>query len=81
VIGWLVLGIVVFALLVLALSAVPLLRRMSRLRDVQRGLQRRAVEAQAVAAAAQVLQERAGAMQQTHATINDKAAVIQAKRS
>jgi predicted Holliday junction resolvase-like endonuclease len=81
VITWVVLGIVVFALLLLVLVTVPLLRRLARLRGVQAKLQRRAVEAQALVSSAEALQERAVAMQETLQTITDKAAVIQAKRS
>jgi hypothetical protein len=81
VITWIVLGVVGFALLVLVLVTLPLLRRLGRLRGVQQKLQRRAVEAQALVSSAEALQERAAGMQETLQTMADRAAIIQAKRS
>jgi hypothetical protein len=80
VIWWLVLGIVVLALLVLAAAGAALLGRLRELGHVGRALQRRAVEAQGLLPAAEALQERVLALQERAELAGDRAALLQARR-
>jgi hypothetical protein len=80
-IWWIVLGVCVFAVLILVLAALPLLRRLRELARVQLGLQRRVLEAQrALEPALAALQQRTVELEATLRTTEERAAVLQARR-
>jgi flagellar biosynthesis/type III secretory pathway M-ring protein FliF/YscJ len=81
VVTWIVVGVVLFAFVVLALAVRSVLARLPRLRRAALALQRRQADAEALRAAAEVLQERAEALQQGAAVAQERTALIKAKRA
>ncbi|MEV0157200.1 hypothetical protein AB0H57_26210 [Micromonospora sp. NPDC050686] len=77
---WIVLALVLVPLVVLALSARPVLGRLPRLRRAAVALQRRQVEAEALREAAEALTERAEALQHRAETAQQRVELIKAKR-
>ncbi|XXG06285.1 hypothetical protein WHN02_19040 [Micromonospora sp. SH-82] len=77
---WIVLAVVLFALVVLALVARPVLVRLNGLRHAATILQARAAEAETLRASAEALQQRAEALQDKVVTAQRRIAVINAKR-
>ncbi|KKJ93794.1 hypothetical protein [Micromonospora sp. HK10] len=77
---WIVLGVVLFALVVLALAVRPVLARLPRLRRAALALQRQQAGATALQSAAEALQERAAALQERAAEAQQRTALIKAKR-
>jgi biopolymer transport protein ExbB/TolQ len=77
-IGWVVLGVLVFAVLVLALAVLVVLGRLRRFGDEAHRLQRRTVDAQALQPAVEALQQRAEALQATLERLADRAEALQA---
>jgi HAMP domain-containing protein len=77
VIWWLVIVLVAGSLLVLAMAAVPLLRRLDELGIAARRLQLRAVDAQRLVPAVTSLQQRAEQMQQGLTVLQERAAQMQ----
>ncbi|MFU8871491.1 hypothetical protein [Micromonospora sp. SL4-19] len=77
---WIVLGVVLFALVVLALAVRPVLARLPRLSRAAVALQRRQAEAEALKSAAEVLQQRAGALQERAAVTEERLALIKVRR-
>jgi hypothetical protein len=80
VIGWIVLGVCVLAVLVLVAALVPVLRRLRTLGEAVRGLQVRAADAQRLVPAVTALQERAVAMELQLRAIEERAALVRARR-
>jgi flagellar biosynthesis/type III secretory pathway M-ring protein FliF/YscJ len=80
VVKWIVLAVLLFALVVLALAARPVLVRLPRLRRAALALQRRQADAEALRGTAEVLQERAEVLQRQVETTQQRLAVINAKR-
>jgi hypothetical protein len=74
VIWWLVIVIVVGSLLILALAAGPLLRRLRELGIVARRLELRVRDAQRLVPAVTALQQRAEQMRQDLAVVQERAA-------
>jgi hypothetical protein len=79
VIGWVVLGIVVGSLLVLALAARATVRRLPALRQAQADLQERASEAQALQARLADLQARQGDLQKRLALVQQRMGTIKGR--
>ncbi|WBB76734.1 hypothetical protein O7602_14865 [Micromonospora sp. WMMD1128] len=77
---WIVLGVVLFALVVLALAVRPVVARLPRLRRAAVALQRRATEAEALRSAAEELQARAETLQERAAVAQERIVLIKAKR-
>ncbi|MFI5835597.1 hypothetical protein ACIA5A_18160 [Micromonospora sp. NPDC051300] len=77
---WIVLGVVLFALVVLALAVRPVVARLPRLRRSAVALQRRATEAESLRAAAEELQARAETLQERAAVAQQRVTLIKAKR-
>ncbi|MFG1678258.1 hypothetical protein [Micromonospora sp. NPDC049282] len=77
---WIVLGVVLFALVVLALAVRPVVTRLPRLRRSAVALQRRAAEAESLRSAAEELQARAEALQERAAVAQERITLIKAKR-
>ncbi|MGR6320290.1 hypothetical protein Q2K19_24415 [Micromonospora soli] len=77
---WIVLGVVLFALVVLALAVRPVLARLPRLRRAALALQRRQADALALQSAAEALQDRAAALQERSAVTQERLALIKARR-
>ncbi|MFR9777155.1 hypothetical protein ACL02O_13970 [Micromonospora sp. MS34] len=77
---WIVLGVVLFALVVLALAVRPVLARLPRLRRAALALQRRQTEAEALRSAAETLQQRAEGLQERVTVAQERMALIKAKR-
>ncbi|WFE35481.1 hypothetical protein [Micromonospora sp. WMMD975] len=77
---WIVLGVVLFALVVLALAVRPVVARLPRLRRAAVALQRRATEAEALRSAAEQLQARAETLQERAAVAQERIVLIKAKR-
>jgi hypothetical protein len=80
VIGWIVLGVCVLAVLVLVGALLPVLRRLRTLGEAVRGLQARAADAQRLVPAVTALQERAAAMERQLRAIEERAALVRARR-
>jgi biopolymer transport protein ExbB/TolQ len=79
-VGWIVLGVCVLAVLVLVGAVVPVLRRLRAMGEAMRGLQRRAADAQQLVPAVEALQARAEAMQRQLATLEERSALVKARR-
>ncbi|SCG42416.1 hypothetical protein [Micromonospora humi] len=77
---WIVLGVVLFALVMLALAVRPVVARLPRLRRSAMALQRRAAEAESLRSAAEDLQARAEALQERAAVAQQRVTLIKAKR-
>lgn len=77
---WIVVGVVLFAFVVLALAVRPVLARLPRLRRAALALQGRQAEAEALRSAAEVLQERAEALQERVTVVQERTALIKARR-
>lgn len=78
-IWWIVSGVVLFGLLILAAAALSLLRRLGRLGSAVQRLSRLAAQAQQqLQPSLMGLAERAGQMQQKMADVQDRAAVLKA---
>ncbi|MFG2052641.1 hypothetical protein ACGFI9_01300 [Micromonospora sp. NPDC048930] len=77
---WIVVGVVLFAVVVLALAVRPVLARLPRLRRAALALQRRQADAEALRSAAEVLQERAVALQERVTVAQERTALIKARR-
>ncbi|MCZ7437872.1 hypothetical protein O7598_15800 [Micromonospora sp. WMMC241] len=77
---WIVLGVVLFALVMLALAVRPVVARLPRLRRSAVALQRRAAEAESLRSAAEDLQARAEALQERAAVAQQRVTLIKAKR-
>ncbi|MFC3502442.1 hypothetical protein ACIBTV_25350 [Micromonospora sp. NPDC049366] len=77
---WIVLGLVLFALLVLALAVRTVLARLPQLRRAAVALQRRQADAEALAGSAQALQARAESLQEQLLTAQHRMELIKAKR-
>ncbi|MFE9690303.1 hypothetical protein [Micromonospora sp. NPDC005806] len=77
---WIVLGVVLFALVVLALAVRPVLARLPRLRRAALALQRHQADAVALRSAAEALQDRAVALQERSAVAQERLALIKARR-
>ncbi|MCW3844983.1 hypothetical protein ONA70_33435 [Micromonospora yasonensis] len=77
---WIVVGVVLFAFVVLALAVRPVLARLPRLGRAALALQGRQAEAEALRSTAEVLQQRAGALQERMAVAQERLAVIKVKR-
>jgi hypothetical protein len=71
----------VLALVVVVAAALPLLRRLRRLADAMRRLQRQAGAAQQLVPAVTALQERAEEMQRQLRTFEERAALVRARRN
>jgi hypothetical protein len=81
VLGWIALGLVGLGLLVLAAAVLSLLRHIGRLGRAAQLLNRRALEAQRhLQPALADLERQAEAMQRSVELINDRAAVLRARR-
>jgi hypothetical protein len=80
VVKWIVLGVVLLALLVLALAARSVVVRLPGLRRAALALLRRQAEAEALARNAAALQERAEGLQRQAEATQRRLAVIKAKR-
>ena len=78
---WIVVGVVLFAFVVLALAVRPVLARLPRLRRAALALQGRQVEAEALRVAAEALQERAEALQEQVAVVQERTTLIKARRA
>ena len=77
---WIVFGVVLFALIVLALAVRPVLARLPRLRRAALALQRRATEAESLRSAAEELQARAESLQERAGLAQERIALIKASR-
>ncbi|SCF21900.1 hypothetical protein [Micromonospora mirobrigensis] len=77
---WIVLAVLLFALVVLALAARPVLVRLPRLRRAAVALQRRQGEAEALRDAAEELAARAGELQRRAETTQQRVELIKARR-
>ncbi|GAB3075962.1 hypothetical protein [Micromonospora schwarzwaldensis] len=77
---WIVLGVVLFALVVLALAVRPVVARLPRLRRAAVALQRRAADAESLRSTAEALQARAEALQERATVTQERIALIKAKR-
>ena len=77
---WIVIGVVLLGLLVLALAVRPVLGRLRGLERAMRRLQRRQEEAAALQVRAEELRERAEGLQERVEVAQKRIAVIQAKR-
>ncbi|MFG2167502.1 hypothetical protein [Micromonospora chersina] len=77
---WIVLGVVLFALVVLALAVRPVLARLPRLRRTAVALQRRQAEAESLRSAAEELQARAESLQERVGLAQERIALIKASR-
>lgn len=77
---WIVLAVVVFAFVVLALAARPVLVRLPRLHRAALKLQQRQEQAESLVAGAETLQQRVTVLQQQSETMAQRLAVINAKR-
>ncbi|MEV0002730.1 hypothetical protein AB0H28_10630 [Micromonospora sp. NPDC050980] len=77
---WIVLGVVLFALVVLALAVRPVVARLPRLRRSALALQRRAAEAESLRSATEALQARAEGLQARAAVAQQRVTLIKAKR-
>ncbi|WP_433495957.1 hypothetical protein ACQP26_14540 [Micromonospora sp. CA-248089] len=77
---WIVLGVVLFALVVLALAIRPVVSRLPGLRRSALALQRRAAEAESLRSAAEQLQARAESLQERSMLAQERIALIKAKR-
>ncbi|MEW2541078.1 hypothetical protein ACWEOR_09880 [Micromonospora chalcea] len=77
---WIVLGVVLFALVVLALAVRPVVSRLPGLRRSALALQRRAAEAESLRAAAEQLQARAESLQERIVVAQERMTLIKAKR-
>jgi hypothetical protein len=80
VLWWIALGVVVLALVVFVGVLASFTGRVGEFRRIAAGLRRRVERIQQVQAAAWKLQERAGTLQQSLESINDRVAVLQARR-
>ncbi|MGW5673050.1 hypothetical protein [Micromonospora sp. NPDC003776] len=77
---WIVVGVVLFAFVVLALAVRPVLARLPRLRRAALALQGRQAEAETLRSAAEALQERAEALQERVTVVQERTALIKARR-
>ncbi|MEU1687676.1 hypothetical protein [Micromonospora sp. NPDC005707] len=77
---WIVLGVVLFALIVLALAVRPVLARLPRLRRTALALQRRQAEAESLRSAAEELQARAESLQERVGVAQEHSMLIKARR-
>lgn len=77
---WIVVGVVLFAFVVLALAVRPVVARLPRLRRAALALQGRQVEAEALRVAAEALQQRAEALQERVAVVQERMTLIKARR-
>jgi biopolymer transport protein ExbB/TolQ len=73
-------GLVAAGMLVFALVVVSMVRCVARLGGAARRLNRRALQARNLQSAVQELQRQAESMQRTVEEINDRAAVLRARR-
>jgi hypothetical protein len=80
VVGWIVLGVVVLALVVLVAAVLTLLGRLRGLARALRRLQGRAADAERLMPAVTALQERAADMERQLRVIEERAALVRARR-
>jgi len=77
---WIVLGVLLFAVVILALAVRPVLVRLPRLRRAVLVLMRRQGELEALQRSAVALQERMLVLQRQAGTAQDRLAAVKAKR-
>jgi cell division protein FtsB len=80
VVKWIVIGVVLLGLVVLALAVRPVLGRLRGIEGALRRLRLRQEEAQVLQAQATELQERVAGLQRQAEEAQERLAVIQAKR-
>ncbi|HEU5108721.1 MAG TPA: hypothetical protein VFT95_09210 [Micromonosporaceae bacterium] len=78
---WILVGVAVLGLLILALAVRPVLTRLVRLRRAMEGLLRRQAEVDALRVAVEGLQERMADVQARAELAQKSVAVIQARRA